>query len=387
MIPEPGHTELNFVDFIILLGVVQGILLTITCLFRKKREEKFKAALFFSITCIIAEIFLNRTGYMYFTIPLVDFSEPLQFSIPPLTYLLVLSINPDIKLKNWGLHFIPFVAYILFFIPFYLAPYELKFESYYYVHHFVEWKTSGHYELYAKLNKFRQFQMFIWYFQTIIYLVLNFQVLKRYRQTLHGTNRYEINGWLAFNIIIATLVIVILVVKMTYFRDIGDHIIATFLTFIVYCSTFTELLRQEAMVQTLPSKSIEEVSVKKYGSAIKEEKKTEISEKLLLVMNEKKLYTNNLISVGKLAKILGEPAYLISLVINEKMKLSFYDWIAKLRVEEAKLLLTSPKTNQYTIEQIAEEVGYNSKSAFNKAFKKFTGQTPSEFKTNINTTS
>jgi YesN/AraC family two-component response regulator len=76
----------------------------------------------------------------------------------------------------------------------------------------------------------------------------------------------------------------------------------------------------------------------------------------------------------------------ISLVINEKMELSFYDWIAKLRVEEAKKLLTGAKTEHYTIEQIAEEVGYNSKSAFNKAFKKFTGQTPSEFKTSRNTT-
>ena len=83
MIPEPGNTDLNFVDFVILLGVVQGIMLCITSLFRKGRKEKFKAALFFLLTCIILEIFLNRTGYMYFTIQLVDFSEPLQFAIPP----------------------------------------------------------------------------------------------------------------------------------------------------------------------------------------------------------------------------------------------------------------------------------------------------------------
>ena len=44
--------------------------------------------------------------------------------------------------------------------------------------------------------------------------------------------------------------------------------------------------------------------------------------------------------------------------------------------------MTNPKTSQFTVEQIAEEVGYNSKSAFNKAFKKFAGQTPSEFRTN-----
>ncbi len=62
------------------------------------------------------------------------------------------------------------------------------------------------------------------------------------------------------------------------------------------------------------------------------------------------------------------------------MGTSFYDWLAAYRVEEAKRLLADPKAKLFTIEQIAEEVGYNSKSAFNKAFKKFTGKTPSEYK-------
>jgi YesN/AraC family two-component response regulator len=116
-------------------------------------------------------------------------------------------------------------------------------------------------------------------------------------------------------------------------------------------------------------------------SGIKEEKKTEIQQKLQALMEDKKLFTDSLISLGKLAKLVGEPAYVVSQVINEKMDASFYDWIANYRVEEAKRLMTDPKTSQFTVEQIAEEVGYNSKSAFNKAFKKFAGQTPSEFRT------
>lgn len=384
MIPEPGYSELNFTDFIILLGVVQGIMLTITSLFRKGRKEKFKAAMFFFLTCIIAEIFLNRTGYMYFVILLVDFSEPFQFAIPPLIYLLVLSIEPDVVLKKWGLHFIPFIAYTVFFIPFYLAPYEYKFENYYYVHHMVEWKTTGHYEMLHTLGNIRRFQMFIWYFQMIIYLVLSFQKLSHfYQNPKSGLSRVEIKWWFAFSVIISVLIIVTLVVKMTYVRDFGDHIIATFLTGIIYCSTLTELLRPTALHQVVPEiEELREELSKIAPSGIKEEKKTEIQQKLLTLMEEKKLYTDSLISVGKLSKLIGEPSYIISQVINEKMEASFYDWIAQYRVEEAKRLMTNPKTGQYTVEQIAEEVGYNSKSAFNKAFKKFTEQTPSEFRTN-----
>jgi AraC-like DNA-binding protein len=384
MIPEPGHTELNFVDFVILLGVVQGIMLFITSLFKKGRREKFKATLFFLLTCIILEIFLNRTGYMYFTIQLVDFSEPFQFALPPLIYLLVLTIDPQFELKKWGWHFIPFLAYTLFFIPFYLAPTEYKAEIYYYVHHMVEWKTTGHYELLHKLGEIRRFQMFFWYFQMVIYLVLTFQKLVHfYQNPKSGVSKFEVNWWFVFNIVISILIVVTLVVKMTYVRDFGDHIIASFLTGIIYCSSLTELLRPSVLHRPIarPIETGAELT-KTTLSGIKEEKKVEIRQKLQALMDDKKLFTDSLISVGKLSKLIGEPAYVVSQVINEKMEVSFYDWIARYRVEEAKKLMTDPKTAQYTVEQIAEEVGYNSKSAFNKAFKKFSGQTPSEFRTN-----
>jgi AraC-like DNA-binding protein len=54
--------------------------------------------------------------------------------------------------------------------------------------------------------------------------------------------------------------------------------------------------------------------------------------------------------------------------------------IASYRIREAKILLKDPEHEQLTIEDLADEVGYNSKSAFNRSFKKHTGLTPSEFK-------
>lgn len=38
------------------------------------------------------------------------------------------------------------------------------------------------------------------------------------------------------------------------------------------------------------------------------------------------------------------------------------------------------ENNRITIEDLAERVGYNSKSSFNKAFKRYTNQTPSQFR-------
>ena len=55
----------------------------------------------------------------------------------------------------------------------------------------------------------------------------------------------------------------------------------------------------------------------------------------------------------------------------------FFEMVAEYRVSEAKSLLRDHPNIK--VEEIAEQVGYNSKSSFNTAFKKLTGTTPSEF--------
>ena len=52
--------------------------------------------------------------------------------------------------------------------------------------------------------------------------------------------------------------------------------------------------------------------------------------------------------------------------------------VAEYRVGEAKKLFKDQPNIK--VEEIAEQVGYNSKSSFNTVFKKLTGSTPSEFR-------
>ena len=93
-------------------------------------------------------------------------------------------------------------------------------------------------------------------------------------------------------------------------------------------------------------------------------------------------FTNNLASLSGLAKQINESSHHVSQVINEKLNVNFFELLAKYRVEEAKKILFADKNKKLTIEELAEQVGYNSKSAFNNAFKKLTSQTPSEFRDN-----
>lgn len=389
MIPQPGLINLNFTNFVILLGVVQGLLITISGLMQPQRKAKLKGFLFFSITCIIAEIFLNRSGYMYYAIQMVDFSEPIQYAIPPLIYLVIVSLNPNSSVDKWWLHFIPFFAYMLFFLPFYFAPASYKSESYYFMHHNAEWNPTANYGLYQRLGNFRMFQLHLCFFQATVYLVLCFQLLKQYKREIKEysvTNLFEIRWWTSFCVLTGLLLFVVLIVKGFYLRDIGDHIIASFFTFIIYVSAITELIHptvQAPDLQFISQKSRNEYypeNPDNKDADYREEKKEEIRNKLNVIMEQQKLYLDSSVSIEKVSRQIGEPSYLVSQVINDKMNLTFYDWIARYRVEEAKLLFLDSKTRAYTIEQIAEEVGYNSKSAFNKAFRKFAGCTPSKYR-------
>jgi AraC-like DNA-binding protein len=73
-----------------------------------------------------------------------------------------------------------------------------------------------------------------------------------------------------------------------------------------------------------------------------------------------------------------QPNYL-SQVINEKEGKIFYDYINTIRIEEFKRLAVLPESRKYTLLALAEQCGFNSKSSFNRYFKKVTGQSPSEF--------
>lgn len=70
----------------------------------------------------------------------------------------------------------------------------------------------------------------------------------------------------------------------------------------------------------------------------------------------------------------------LSNIINNGNEFNFSEFINQFRIEKAKSLLIDPKYNEYNIEAIGFECGFNSKSAFYNSFKKFTNATPSEFK-------
>lgn len=105
----------------------------------------------------------------------------------------------------------------------------------------------------------------------------------------------------------------------------------------------------------------------------------EYAKKLIYLLETKKVYRDESLSVQSLAKELSIPTYQLSRIINENMNKTFSELINHYRIEEARKLLIASKESDQKILDIAYDVGFNTKTSFNKVFKKYTKMTPSEF--------
>lgn len=100
--------------------------------------------------------------------------------------------------------------------------------------------------------------------------------------------------------------------------------------------------------------------------------------KLMYVMDIEKVYTNDKLSLQSLSKKISVTPHILSQVINEQMSKNFSDFVNGYRIEASRKMLQEADDDT-SILHICYEVGFNSKSAFYRAFKKFTDMTPSQF--------
>lgn len=95
---------------------------------------------------------------------------------------------------------------------------------------------------------------------------------------------------------------------------------------------------------------------------------------------DKKLYEKSNLTIDKIAKKLNTNRTYLSEAINTHYKENYSSWINEIRINASLKLLASPEYDQYSIEGIANMVGYSAISSFNASFKKITGLTPTQFK-------
>jgi AraC-like DNA-binding protein len=84
-------------------------------------------------------------------------------------------------------------------------------------------------------------------------------------------------------------------------------------------------------------------------------------------------------SLELLVRDIHIPRYILSAFINREYGMGFREFLNRYRVEYMIDNLNKPEWQQFTIEAIASESGFNSRITFFKNFKQITGQSPSEY--------
>jgi AraC-like DNA-binding protein len=114
------------------------------------------------------------------------------------------------------------------------------------------------------------------------------------------------------------------------------------------------------------------------NSALDAPAKQRILGKLHRLMVEDAIYRNSELSLKLLSEQTRESPHYLSQVINQDLGGNFYEWVNGHRIEAAKrALLEQPETS---VLEISEQVGFNSKSTFNAAFRRLAGITPSQWR-------
>jgi len=115
-------------------------------------------------------------------------------------------------------------------------------------------------------------------------------------------------------------------------------------------------------------------------SGLSNEKVEEYADLLSKGFEEHKWYLNPELNLSLLSEKTNIPSYAISQVINQKLEKNFFDFVNSYRVEALKEHLLDKRYAAIKIEELAFMCGFNSKAAFQRAFKKHTGTTPTLYK-------
>ncbi len=309
------------------------------------------------------------------------FRNLMTFLQLPTFYLYVLSVcYSDFKLKPRHLiHGVPFLIANLILLPrFYSVDLASKIS-------FLN-NNSSMLEI--------QFNHIFIHIQIVLYIVAVFMILRKtkkiYLENYAGASMASFNWLFQFTLALSFFYFIALlknVFKFSEYPNVSEWLkIGLFLFELLIISWYLfKALNNPSLFRNVDSK------LKLVKNIIFEERKSEkLTEnekeydealfKLKTYMSEEKSFLNPSLTIQNVSESIDIPLRDLSLLINHKLNQHFYDFVNTYRIEHAMVILKSATKSKLTILEILYDVGFNSKSSFNTAFKKHTGTTPTAYR-------
>lgn len=313
------------------------------------------------------------------------FRMTISLLIMPVFYLYVKAVcYSDFRLKSKHLLLlIPFVVANLVFIPrFYLA---------------TATESISIYEHFKQMTEIRFFYI-LGELQYAFYIILVFIILKKYKE-IYLENYTNANNssykWLfqmtVFFLIAHCIVLFKSLIRYTDYNVLlnSSNAIIGAVALLISCWFVLKALNNPELFKGVDANMLlvnEALNMKGIVTA-KETSETPKSAEIALQIElvkkhvlENEPYLEPSLTIQELAKQVSIPVRDLSVLINHHMNQHFFDFVNEFRIQKAMQILKDASKSKHTVLEILYEVGFNSKSSFNTAFKKHTNQTPTEFK-------
>jgi len=371
-------------SLISIIGIVTGLQLFLLSLFllgyKRGRVLSYRilAAIVFCHALFIANFILyHLRDYVFSTFPhAYHVGTSFLFAYAPLIYFYTRSLSDQrfVFDKRAALHFIPFVLFFVYMLfRFHLQSTAIKRELL-----FAE----------ADLTRLEMIIIdFLVHGQVFAYLYASLRRLHDYRSEIKEvySSIHRINlSWLQVVLIGIGLIWIVDFVNFILWKIFIVRSMGELLTYIslVFTYVFANVIVYRGLhhPDVFPGCRADMRMPKYSRSPMTKSERERYLKRLDRYMQQEKPYLVPSLTIDELAERVSIPGRLLSQVINESLNQNFFDFINGYRIEEIKRLLTDTVNNHRTILQLLFDAGFNSKSAFNRVFKKHTGMSPTEYR-------
>ena len=338
----------------------------------KKVTADYVLAIWFMIIGMHLIFFVLFRGDGCLNFPsLIGFEIPFPFMHGPMLYLYILCVtNPNSVKKIWLLHWLPVVMIYIALSQFlFLTPQDRA----------TVYRSKGKgYETFSQVIKI------LMIVSGVLYVGLSLITVRKYKKEISDqySNTEKINlNWVYYLITGIALIWIAVVIRndilifsiVVLFILVAAYFGISWVRILDYSVVKTEDVIEKTAVENSPE-------VSKYEKTFAgEEAIQDIYNKLVIQMEKEKLYKDPELNLNYVAKLLSVHPNILSQTINFVENRNFYDYINRQRIEEFKRIAILPENRKFTILSLAFESGFNSKTSFNRNFKKYMNCSPREF--------
>jgi AraC-like DNA-binding protein len=376
------------------IGSVQGLFLAAILARSGKNQaaNRWLALFLVAYSLIALGDVLEQSGLLRNWPHFSNTADPLLFLLGPLLWRYVVTLTqPNERTRNFLWHSLPAFLLVLYLLPFYRVDQASKLALLE-----AEW---------ARVDTDMLGNPVVWLLiaQIGIYVMLIGAQIRRYRIQLGDffskVERRRL-GWLTGTLLAGLALFLVWLLWLVTQKPWAKTLDALGFPVVVYLFGYLGLrqpqlflpwansqlvgdatLLAEAVPKVQPPPSAVNAETPKYSKSI-------LAPELALTYREKmeqyfvleKPYLENDLTLADLAQRLDMSGHHLSQMLNVHFGKSFFDVINEHRVREVQRCLADPQYAQQTILELALASGFSSKAAFNSAFKKISGTTPSQYR-------